>query len=161
MSSSRATRRARLQIRAAGLRDVPALLAMMVAFNAHEGIAHRPRRLEAALRKLLRDRSLGLVLIARDPASRTAVGYTVVTYNYDLEFAGPDAFVTELFVAPEQRKRGVARTLLRAVVRQMKAEDMTALLLVVRPENRVARKLYASLGFALVPRVMMTKVLVR
>src|SRR5262245_34144266 len=117
-------RASRYIIRPARAGDVPALLPMMAAFNAHEGIAYRPRRMERALRVLLAKRALGLVLVARDAASRAAIGYAVATYNYDLEFAGPDAFVTELFVAPERRKGGVAQGLLRAVLRVMKREKV-------------------------------------
>jgi len=134
---------------------------MMEAFNRFEAIAFRPRRVERALRELLRKRSLGLVLIAEQRATGIAVGYGVLTYNYDLEFAGPDAFVTELFVAPARRRTGVAAALLRALVQRMKREQVSALHLLVRPENRVARRLYAKLGFARVPRVMMTRVLIR
>jgi ribosomal protein S18 acetylase RimI-like enzyme len=43
----------------------------------------------------------------------------------------------------------------------MKRERLTALHLLVRPGNRGARRLYEQLGFAPVPRVMMTRVLVR
>jgi ribosomal protein S18 acetylase RimI-like enzyme len=134
---------------------------MMAAFNHHEAIAFRPRRVERALRELLRKRTLGLVLIAQERATKTAVGYVVTTYNYDLEFAGRDAFVTELFVDPARRRSGVAAALLRDLVRRMKRERLTALHLIVRPENRRARRLYAKVGFATVPRVMMTRVLVR
>jgi ribosomal protein S18 acetylase RimI-like enzyme len=134
---------------------------MMEAFNRTEVIAYRPRRVERALRELLRKRSLGLALIACEPASGSPVGYCVVTYNYDLEFAGRDAFVTELFVVPGRRRSGIAATLLRDLVRRMKRERLTALHLVVRPENRGARRLYERLGFGQVPRVMMTRVLVR
>ena len=147
-------------IRAATARDIPALLPLMAAFNAYEQIAYRPRRVERALRILLRDRKLGVVLIVPD-ASRLIAGYAVLTYNYDLELAGPDAFVTELYVDPAARRQGIAEALLRSMVSIMKREKVTALHLLVRPENRRARKLYSKVGFDLVPRVMMTRVLVR
>jgi ribosomal protein S18 acetylase RimI-like enzyme len=151
----------RCTIREAGAGDIPALLPMMKAFNRGEAIAFRKQRVERALRELLSKPSLGLALIAHEPASGTAVGYCVLTYNYDLEFAGPDAFVTELFVAPARRRSGIAAALLRDLVRRMKRDRLTALHLLVRPGNRGARRLYEQLGFAQVPRVMMTRVLVR
>ena len=153
-------KRSPITVRPATTRDVPALLPLMAAFNAHEGIAHRPRRLERALRALLRDQKLGVVLIAWDSSRRAPLGYAVLSYGYDLEFAGPDAFVTELYVDPAHRRRGLAESLLRALVRRMQRQRVTALHLVVRPTNRRARQLYAKVGFALVPRVMMTRVLV-
>ncbi|HMI93583.1 MAG TPA: GNAT family N-acetyltransferase [Polyangiales bacterium] len=151
----------RCTIREVRSADIPVLLPMMAAYNRCEAIAFRPRRVERALRELLRKRALGLVLIAQDRATGSPIGYGVVTYNYDLEFAGPDAFVTELFVDPERRRSGVAAALLRDFVRRMKRARITALHLLVLPENRGARRLYAKLGFAAVPRVMMTRVLVR
>src|SRR5262245_56318419 len=100
-------------IRLAAAADVPALLEMMVEFNAGEGIPWVPGAIEQALRRLIADRSLGFVLCA--PAAGGGLsGYAVVTFNYDLEFEGRDAFVTELYVRPAARRAGIARSLLAA-----------------------------------------------
>ena len=156
---AKAPSQSRVRIRVARTADVPALLAMMVDFNRHEKIAWRPRTIERALRALLADRGIGLVMVAEQ--ARVPIAYTVVSYGYDLEFAGRDAFVTELFVSAPHRQQGIARRLLSTLLARVRKEHVHALHLVVRPENRKARALYADLGFARVPRLIMTKLLPR
>src|SRR5687767_6481789 len=90
--------------------DAPALLAHMHAFNAFEGILYDPRKVGPALVRLLDDASIGFVRVAS--VDRTIVGYLIVTFGFDLEFAGRDAFVTELFVDEAHRGVGIARRLL-------------------------------------------------
>jgi ribosomal protein S18 acetylase RimI-like enzyme len=152
-----------IAIRAARLADVTALMPLMAPFNRSEAIPWRPRLMVRALRRLLREPQLGAVLVAvrTGPVaarSRRArlVGYVIATFNYDLEFAGPDAFVTELFVDPAVRMQGVGRTLLAAMVERLRAEGALAVHLLVRPDNLAARLLYESAGFEEVPRLMMT-----
>lgn len=144
-------------LRTADLADAAGLLAMMAPFNRSEGIAWRPRRVALALRRLLRDARLGAVIVAEERTTGALTGYIVATLNYDLEFAGPDAFVTELFVTPENRGRGLGRRLLAAMTTRMRAVGAGALHLLVRPENQSARRLYERAGFQIVPRLMMTR----
>jgi ribosomal protein S18 acetylase RimI-like enzyme len=144
------------KIRRARLADAAALLQLMKPFNLAEEIPWRPRRVRVALRRLLRDVRLGIVLVA-EARDRALVGYVVATFNYDLEFAGPDAFVTELFVRPAARRDGLGTRLLEAAISSLRAAGAAAVHLLVRPENRSARSLYAGLGFEEVPRLMMTR----
>jgi ribosomal protein S18 acetylase RimI-like enzyme len=161
-SSSRVSvREVAAHVRTARASDVKALLAMMAPFNKSEGIPWRPRSVAGALRRLLGDARLGVVLVAESGSPPTIAGYIVATYNYDLEFAGSDAFVTELFVKPEARRAGIARRLLEAVTSKVRSAGAGALHLLVRPENRGARSLYEKAGFAEIPRRMMTKELPR
>ena len=129
----------------------------MRAFNHDEGIAWRPRRLAAALRRLIRKPTLGKVLVAESARGSNLVGYVVSTVSYDLEFCGSDAFVTELFVRPEWRSRGLGERLLDAALKEMGTMGVKALHLCVRPENTAATRLYKRMGFQRVPRVMMTR----
>ena len=131
----------------------------MRPFNRSEGIPWRPSRVAGALRRLLRDSRLGAVIVAEETATGTLAGYVVATLNYDLEFAGPDAFVTELFVTPGSRGGGLGGRLLAAMTTRMQALGAGALHLLVRPENQPARRLYKRAGFEVVPRLMMTRVL--
>jgi len=106
---------------------------------------------------LIDDPRIGFARVAED--SGTIVGYVVVSFGYDLEFAGRDAFVTELFVLASHRNRGIARALLAAAERDARENDVRALHLVVRPENPNAIALYGSAGFVTSPRRVMTKML--
>jgi ribosomal protein S18 acetylase RimI-like enzyme len=144
-------------LRPARLADVAGLLTLMGPFNRSEGIPWRPKRVAGALRRLLGDRRLGAVIVAEQRPRGALVGYIVATFNYDLEFAGPDAFVTELFVSPATRRAGLGRRLLAAMTATMRAAGARALHLLVLPGNQPARRLYEGAGFATTPRLMMTR----
>jgi ribosomal protein S18 acetylase RimI-like enzyme len=139
--------------------DASAVLRMLAELYAGEAIAFRAGAMEAALQRLLSEPALGLVLVARERADDQVVGYGVATFGYDVEFAGRDAFITDLYVAPPVRARGIGRALLDAMVKALAERDIKAVHLMVRPKNDRARALYETRGFKAVPRTVMTKLL--
>lgn len=56
-------------------------------------------------------------------------------------------FVFGVYVRPDARRRGVARTLMQTVARTLKAEGRGHVVLSVDTPNEPARRFYASLGF--------------
>jgi ribosomal protein S18 acetylase RimI-like enzyme len=84
-------------------------------------------------------------------------GYAVATFGYDLEYAGRDAFLTELFVRPRHRGAGHGRRLLERVIAIMRDGGAAAIHLAVWPNNRTARRLYETSGFAPIPRLVLSK----
>ena len=146
-------------IRLAVAADADPLLPLMQAFNADEAIPWRPDAIRAAFVELTGDARLGFALVA--VSADAPVAYVVVAYGFDLEWGGRDAFVTELFVAASARRRGVAERLLREAEATATRNGTRALHLVVRPANEAAIALYRQAGFDVIPRVLMTKVLVR
>ena len=144
-------------IRLARASDLPALMTMMGAFSRADHVTWRPKRVLPALRRLLRDPRLGRVLIAESTIHGEPCGYAVGTFGYDLEFAGPDAFVTEIFVRPRYRGTGEGRRLLDALGDVMRKGGAGAIHLAVRRANRVARRLYATSGFTPIPRLVLSK----
>lgn len=148
-----------VEIKTARPANEPELIPLMAAFNQDEGIPWTPETMLPALRRLLHDPALGLVLVARDKKAGGVIGYGIGTFGYDLEFAGSDAFITELFVQPSFRGRGTGRALLDKLIRRLGERGAKAVHLMVRPENERARMLYERLGFQAVPRMMMSKVL--
>jgi ribosomal protein S18 acetylase RimI-like enzyme len=148
------------KLRRARLADVEALLDLMAAFNRSERIPFRRARVVPGLRRLLRERRLGVVVVAESADRRRPGrldGYAVGTFGYDLEFAGPDAFLTELYVRPERRRRRLGARLLDAVNGALRDGGAAAVTLLVWRENQAARRLYAQAGFAEVPRVAMIR----
>jgi ribosomal protein S18 acetylase RimI-like enzyme len=136
--------------------DSRRLLEMMADFAVGEGIAPDPRRLRTALGRLLRERNLGRVWLIQEAGE--VVGYAVLTFGYDLEFMGRDAFLTELYVRKELRGRGVGRRALAIVEQQAVALHARAVHLMVRAENIRAFTLYASAGYEAPRRVMLSRI---
>src|SRR5262249_39600820 len=111
-----------LDARTAREADVPALLEMMAEFNRLEQVAWTPEAGEAPLRMLLADPPLGVVgllLMAggAEPDAGQVAGYFVVTWGYDLEWGGRDAFLTELYLRSEVRGRALGAAAMAHVER--------------------------------------------
>ena len=134
--------------------DLETVLPRTRALNAHEGIEIAAPALEAALRRLLADRGIGGCWIAARGGA--AIGYAIVTFGYDLEFGGRDAYLTELWIDPEERGRGAGAAVLALLDGELRALEVRALHLVVRPENP-AMRLYERAGFEASPRRVMTR----
>jgi ribosomal protein S18 acetylase RimI-like enzyme len=145
------------KLRRARLADAEALLGLMAAFNRSEGIRFRRAPVAVGLRRLLRAPRLGVVVVAERADRRALDGYAVGTFGFDLEFAGPDAFLTEIYVRPRARGGGLGARLLDAVTTALRDGGARAVTLLVLPENTAARRLYAGAGFKELPRLAMVR----
>ncbi len=130
---------------------------MMVQFNHEEAIAWDPVAGERVLSKLLTSPHLGLVGLLEDAAG--TIGYFVLTWGFDLEWGGRDAFLTELFLLEARRDQGLGQQALWAIEDVAKQCDARALHLLVRHDNARAQHLYRENGFAPPPRDFLTKTL--
>jgi ribosomal protein S18 acetylase RimI-like enzyme len=134
--------------------DLDALVPRTRALNDHEGITVPTDTLREAMGVLLRSPSLGGVwVITKDDAS---IGYAIVTFGFDLEFAGRDAWMTELWVDEAHRRTGAGAAAIELLIPELRVRDVGALHLQVRPENP-ARRLYERTGFVASPRTVMTR----
>lgn len=144
-----------MRVRPAAESDLPVLLDMMEDFNRHEQIAWERGPGEAPLRALIRGPELGLVCLAE--RGDAALGYAIVTWGFDLEWSGRDAFLTELYVRPDRRGEGLGARLLDEALALARDRGARAIHLVVRHDNAGARRIYERAGFAAVPRTLMTR----
>ncbi|MDQ3364874.1 MAG: GNAT family N-acetyltransferase [Myxococcota bacterium] len=143
-----------IALRLATPADLDVVFPRTRALNAHEGITIADAVLEAALRRLLDDASLGGVwLVLRGDAP---IGYAIVTFGYDLEFGGRDAYLTELWIDAEARGGGAGGAVLDQLPDELRGRGVGALHLQVRPENPAFR-LYQRAGFVASPRTIMTR----
>jgi ribosomal protein S18 acetylase RimI-like enzyme len=146
-----------IKLRRARSADLEQLLPLMAAFNRDDGIRFHRASVMGGLRRLLRERRLGMVVVAESADKRRLAGYAIGTFGFDLEFAGPDAFLTELFVRPESRRNGLGARLLAAVTKGLRDAGARAVTLLVRPANAAARRLYGAAGFEEIPRIAMVR----
>jgi ribosomal protein S18 acetylase RimI-like enzyme len=143
-----------MKLRSATVDDLALVLPRTRALNDHEGIDVSDADLDRALRKLLADESLGGVWLIEDAGA--PVGYAIVTFGYDLEFGGRDAWLTELYVDDEHRAKGAGSAALALLDEELRAHQVRALHLQVRPENPALR-LYERAGFSRSPRLLLTR----
>jgi ribosomal protein S18 acetylase RimI-like enzyme len=136
--------------------DIDRLLELMDAFNRAERIPFDRERTRPALARLIGDRSLGRVQLILDGANAIA-GYLVLTYGYDLEFDGRDAFLTEIFIEPAARRHGLAASALKELDELARSDGAGAIHLGVYADNEPALALYRRAGFAPLPRVFYSK----
>ncbi len=147
----------RLHSSIANAADLSVLLSMMEQFNILEQTPWDLGAKERALRTLLANPELGVVALLQE--NDDTVGYFVVTWGFDLEWDGRDAFLTELFLVRQARGRGLGGPALEAVEALSREHRARALHLMYRTENVVAGRLYLGHGYTSPPRVFLSKTL--
>jgi ribosomal protein S18 acetylase RimI-like enzyme len=89
------------------------------------------------------------------------IGYVILTIGFSFEFRGHDAFIDELYVEPEYRRRGYGREAMSFVETKARERGVNALHLEVDHGNDPALELYRRIGYQDHQRFLMTKWLVR
>ena len=135
-----------MSLRPATSADLTALLPLVAAYHAHEGITPRPAAaLAETLRGLLDHPDRGRIWLIEDGGA--VAGYLAIAYGYSIELGGREAAIDEIFVAPSHRGAGLGAAALSELVAWAEAEALVALHLDVSPDNAGARRLYARHGF--------------
>ena len=135
--------------------DAVVLLPMIAELYAHEHIPFDESVLRPALETLLADPALGFVCRMR--VGGAPAGYLIVTFGFDIEFGGRQATVTDVYVAPEFRRRGIAAAALQFAEGVCRARGVRALELQVSDGNTAASDAYGKTGFAMSGRFVMNK----
>jgi GNAT superfamily N-acetyltransferase len=148
----------RATVRGAGSRDLDRLLPLVEAFQEFERIPFDIESARRNLGRLLEDRTLGQVLLAE--LGDRVIGYAILTYGYDLEFGGMDAYLTDLFLVEGERGHGLGQWLLGEIEGAARTAGVQALHLMVAPHNHRAHHIYHRAGFHVSPRLFLTKILV-
>ena len=144
-------------VRGAGSRDLDALLALVEQFQEFERIPYDAAAARHNLAHLLDEPLLGQVLLTE--LDGQPIGYAILTYGYDLEFGGMDAYLTDLFLVESERDRGIGSWLLGRVEEAAQKVGARALHLMVAPSNQRAHHVYYRAGFRASPRLFLTKLL--
>jgi ribosomal protein S18 acetylase RimI-like enzyme len=136
--------------------DVSALLDLMERLYAEDGSVplHRDRH-RRALEALLVSPTLGQIYVI--DVDDTVVGYAVLTWGYSLERGGKHGLLDEMYVAPAQRGKGLARHLLAEVEAACRERGVRAVILEVERSNETAQHVYRRHGFTTHDRYVLTK----
>jgi GNAT superfamily N-acetyltransferase len=102
-----------------------------------------PDVLTARLERLLSGRDV-MALLAGEPAE----GVALLTLRPNVWYEGPVALLDELYVVPEQRRRGVGAALLKAAESACRERGSEILEINVDGEDIAARRFYERHGYA-------------
>jgi GNAT superfamily N-acetyltransferase len=134
------------QFRMAVESDAGILLRFMREYYAFDGHGFEEHKAHIALVTLLQNSSLGRTWLILDGAG--AVGFVVLCFGYSLEWLGRDAFVDELYLLEEYRRRGWGRKTIEFVEEAAREAGVRTLHLEVVRQNDAALQVYQKLGFA-------------
>jgi GNAT superfamily N-acetyltransferase len=139
--------------RPCGPKDHKALLKLIVAYYRFDKIRYDLRSLSRGLDTLLRNLSLGQAWLMEN--HKHPVGYTLLTYNFDLEYGGVEGMLTEVYVEKRYRNHGVGTLALYEVEDFCRERGIRNVELQVLNHNKQAEKFYRKAGFRLLPRKVM------
>ncbi len=139
--------------RPGGPKDHKALLKLIVAYYRFDKIPYRLKSLSRGLDTLLRNLSLGQAWLME--AHKRPVGYTLLTYNFDLEYGGVEGMLTDVYVERRFRNRGVGTLALYEVEDFCRERGIQNVELQVLNHNKHAEQFYRKAGFHILPRKVM------
>jgi ribosomal protein S18 acetylase RimI-like enzyme len=134
--------------------DLTDLLSLVRAYYRFDGIRFR-KDTATAIGRLVASRSLGRVWIMRHGPS--AVGYAILTFNFDAEYGGLQAMLTDLYIRPRHRRQGLGRRTLDLISAYCRSKGIGTIELQVEEDNEKAQDFYRRLGFELLSRMVMSK----
>jgi ribosomal protein S18 acetylase RimI-like enzyme len=134
--------------------DLTDLLPLVRAYYRFDGIRFR-KDTATAIGRLIASRSLGRVWIMRH--GPRAVGYAILTVNFDAEFGGFQGMLTDLYVRPHHRGQGLGRHTLALVSAYCRSKGVDTIELQVEEDNEEAQTFYRRLGFEQLSRIVMSR----
>ena len=121
-----------------------ALIDLMEEFYAESAFTLDRNWARSAFLRLLDSPELGCVWIAE--RGDIAVGHAVLTLRYTMEHGALCGYIDDLFVKPEFRRHGTARSLLSAVVAESRRRGCRSIYVEVGQDNVPAIRLYQQMG---------------
>lgn len=129
-----------LEIRAANAADAPGLAALLGIDGAGQGARDLAERIE----QMRGTSAAALVAVAWGPPG----GLVVLHWYRTLTSAALTARITTLVVAPDDRRRGIGRLLLKAASQAARTAGCDVLELLLPPERPELEAFCAATGFA-------------
>lgn len=144
-----------IRFRQATLGDIEPLIELIAAYYAHDQLPFDEARVRRGLAELITHPGFGgawLILHGGQLA-----GHFLLTYGFDLEFGGRQATITELYIRPEHRRKGLGRAALDQVALILRGLRIGAFELQVEAGNASALAFYESVGMRRFDRIPMSK----
>jgi GNAT superfamily N-acetyltransferase len=142
-----------VSFRPCGPKDHKALLRLIVAYYRFDKIPHNLASLSRGLDTLLRNLSLGQAWLMEN--HKHPIGYTLLTYNFDLEYGGVEGMLTDVYVEKRFRNHGVGTLALYEVEDFCRERGIRTIELQVLNHNKQAETFYRKASFRILPRKVM------
>lgn len=84
--------------------------------------------------------------VAQVKPNSPILAHAIITWSYDVRRACPSIVLSELYVAPEERRSGLARKLMSAVARRALDFGARELAIATGVENEIAQRFFAAIG---------------
>lgn len=84
--------------------------------------------------------------VAQTKTNSPIVAHAVITKGYDVRRGIPNIVLSELYVAPEYRRSGLARKLMSAIARRGRDLGARELAITTGVDNEVAQRFFAAIG---------------
>jgi GNAT superfamily N-acetyltransferase len=134
-----------VQVRRAVPRDADAIAKLAAQAAAEEGLASGldADRIRA---HAFGPNALFEAWVAEPDRRAPICAHAVITKSYDVRRACPTVVLCELFVAPAQRRAGLARKMMSVVARRARDLGARELRITTGVENEVAQRFFAAIG---------------
>jgi ribosomal protein S18 acetylase RimI-like enzyme len=131
------------RVRRAGVADAPEVARLLHDFNTEFGDpTPGPGALTDRLRELLEGEAITVLLVGERPD-----GFALLRFRPSLWNASLDAYLEELYVAPERRGEGMGRAVLEEAIDLARQAGARHIDLATSVDDSAARSLYESCGF--------------
>lgn len=134
-----------MQIRRAVQRDADAMVRMASEAAAEEG-GVSSLEVDRIKAHAFGGNPLFEAWVAQERPNGPLVAQAVITKSYDFRRACPTIVLCELYVAPAQRRSGLARKMMSAVARRARDLGARELSITTGVGNAVAQKFFAAVG---------------
>jgi diamine N-acetyltransferase len=140
--------------------DEAALLRMMRKLAEQEpgALVFHESVVRGALHEFLANTQLGRIWLVLE--HQKVAGYVVLALGFSFEYHGRDAYIDELYIEPEHRRKGFGRRTMQFVAERAREMGVYAIHLEVDHGNDPALELYRRAGYEDHDRYLMTKWLV-
>jgi ribosomal protein S18 acetylase RimI-like enzyme len=137
--------------------DIDHIVRLMAAFYEESGYPFDSEKATAAFKVLLPNDSVGQCWLIE--CDNFPIGYIAVSYTFSLEYFGHTAFIEDLYISPEYRRRGLGRRALEVAEAACLKRGVVALHLEVSGGNIAGNALYERFGFSATDRKLLNKCL--
>jgi GNAT superfamily N-acetyltransferase len=145
-----------LRIRPGTRRDILTILAMIRGLAEYEHLAHTVKATAPRLRRDGFGKSPYFHTLICEHA-RQPIGFALYFYMYSTFACAPTLYIEDLYVIPEQRRRGAGKALFAALARIAVRRDCGRMEWAVLVENAPAIRFYKQMGATLRKEWILTR----